>query len=173
MKHSIVYDEYPRWIVFLSNAVQMAVVLVGALIIGRLGGWWLLLYLALVAFLEFRLLTRSCVNCFYYGKRCAFGKGKLCAALFRKGDPDSFRSDAITWKDLLPDFLVSLIPMTAGIALSFLRFSWSLVYLVIALFLLAFPATGFIRSLLACRFCRQRELGCPAEQLFSKSSRAQ
>jgi hypothetical protein len=28
-----------------------------------------------------------------------------------------------------------------------------------------------VRGQLACKYCKQRELGCPAEQLFSKTKR--
>jgi F0F1-type ATP synthase membrane subunit c/vacuolar-type H+-ATPase subunit K len=27
---------------------------------------------------------------------------------------------------------------------------------------------GYIRGNLTCKYCKQREIGCPAEQLFSK-----
>ena len=40
--------------------------------------------------------------------------------------------------------------------------------LVAVLLILGFPGTAFVRGQLACRFCRQRELGCPAEQLFDR-----
>ncbi|MFH1684097.1 MAG: hypothetical protein ABIA67_04360 [Candidatus Margulisiibacteriota bacterium] len=34
--------------------------------------------------------------------------------------------------------------------------------------ILGVPVVGYLRGSLACKFCKQRELGCPAEQLFSK-----
>jgi hypothetical protein len=36
--------------------------------------------------------------------------------------------------------------------------------------MLACVGNGFIRVSLACKFCRQRELGFPAEQLFDKKN---
>jgi hypothetical protein len=71
-----------------------------------------------------------------------------------------------------PDFLVSLIPLGVGIGALFCRFSWLRLLLVIALAGLATVGTGFIRSQLACKHCQQRELGCPAHQLFSKTKSA-
>jgi hypothetical protein len=63
--------------------------------------------------------------------------------------------------------MVSIIPMIAGVALAIMDFEWLLVSLVVVLFLLAFPGNGYIRGSLACRHCKQRSIGCPAEQLFS------
>ena len=72
----------------------------------------------------------------------------------------------------MPDFLVSLIPLGVGIALLVRSFSWLVLLLLIVLLGLASAGTGFVRGQLACKYCRQRELGCPAEQLFSRTKHA-
>jgi hypothetical protein len=41
--------------------------------------------------------------------------------------------------------------------------------LVIMLVLLSTIGNSFVRGSLACRYCKQRDLGCPAEQLFNKN----
>ena len=64
--------------------------------------------------------------------------------------------------------MVSLIPLVIGIALIIINFNWILLLLVFLLILLAFPINGFLRGSLACKYCKQRELGCPAEQLLNK-----
>jgi hypothetical protein len=43
-----------------------------------------------------------------------------------------------------------------------------LLILVILLILLAFPVNGFLRGSVACKYCKQRKIGCPAEQLLNK-----
>jgi hypothetical protein len=58
--------------------------------------------------------------------------------------------------------------MVLGIVLLIRTFNLLLLVLVILLFLLAFIGNGLIRSSLACKYCKQKEIGCPAEQLFSK-----
>ena len=132
-------------------------------------GWiWLILYVLYIAWLEIRILKRSCVNCYYYGKVCAFGKGKLSRLFFKKGDTSKFLQDKITWKDIVPDIMVSLIPIVAGIVLLVIDFNWLLLSIVLALLLLTFIGNGLIRSSLACKYCRQREIGCSAEQLFNR-----
>lgn len=41
--------------------------------------------------LEVQLLKGHCVNCYYYGEICGFGKSKLCAWLFKKGEPENLQ----------------------------------------------------------------------------------
>jgi hypothetical protein len=92
----------------------------------------------------------------------------LSSLFFWKGNPEKFSHMNVTWKDIVPDFLTFMIPILAGILLMILNFSWTVLILVIALFLLGFLGNALVRGRLACRNCRQRELGCPAEQLFGK-----
>ena len=161
------YEKYPLWIVLLSNLVSIAIYAIGAFIIYQIAWIWLLLYVAYVVWLEIRLLRKSCVNCCYYGKVCAFGKGKVSRLFFKQGDPQEFSERKITWVDIIPDFLVSLVPVVAAIVLLIIDFSWVILVLMLLLVLLTFTGNGFIRGSLACKYCRQREIGCPAMQLFS------
>ncbi|MBS1194716.1 MAG: hypothetical protein H6R30_54 [Methanomicrobia archaeon] len=93
----------------------------------------------------------------------------VSAWFFPRGDPARFCQRKISRIDILPDFLVTLVPMATGILLLIWQFDPLILILVVALFLLGFAGTGLVRTRIACRFCRQRELGCPAEQLFGKS----
>ncbi|MBU0533050.1 hypothetical protein KKB44_06170 [Candidatus Micrarchaeota archaeon] len=162
------YEQYPLWIVFLSNLVSIAIYAIGGYILYQLGLIWLAIYLVYIVLLEVRLMKKSCTNCYYYGKLCAFGKGKLCAILFRKGSAKTFAQDKITWKDILPDFLVSIIPLLIGLALLIFNFNFLILSSIILLILLTSVGNGFVRGSLACKYCKQRELGCSAEKLFKK-----
>lgn len=166
MKKEECFENYPFWIVFLSNLVSIAIYLIGAFIVYKIGGLWLFLYVILILIQEFILIKGHCVNCYYYGKTCAFGKGRLSSIFFEKGDSKRFCRRNLTWKDLIPDFMVSLIPFVIGIVLLIIDFNWPLLILVAILFALSSFGNSIIRSRLACRYCRQRELGCPAEKLF-------
>jgi hypothetical protein len=168
MKQSEHYENYPAWMILVANLVSIAIYLAGAFIVYQIGLVWMILYLAFIGYLEIRLLKGHCVDCYYYGKRCAFGKGKACSLFFGKGNPKEFSRKHITWKNIIPDFMVSVIPMVIGGAILLFDFSWLILSLVILLFVLSFPGTGFVRGSLACRHCRQRELGCPVERLFKK-----
>lgn len=163
------FENYPFWIVAVSNFVSVAIYIIGAYIMYQLGLVWLLLYLCYILVLEFRLM-KHCANCYYYGKFCAFGKGKLCSLFFRKGQK-SFCSFKLSWKDLIPDLLVALIPLVVGIVLLIKSFSWLILVLLVVLAILTTTGNSFVRGSLACKFCKQRKLGCPAEQLFKKKKR--
>jgi Co/Zn/Cd efflux system component len=162
------YENYPCWIMLISNFVSIVIYLIGAFIISQIGLIWLCLYLLYIVWLEIRIMKKSCVNCFYYGKYCAFGRGKISSWFFKKGSSNKFLKRKITWKDILPDFLVSIIPFIAGIVLLILNFNWLLLILIVLLAILTSAGNGFVRSNLACKFCKQRKIGCPAEQLFNK-----
>ena len=165
------FENYPCWIILVSNLVSIAIYLIGAFIIYQLGTIWLLFYLFYIFGLEIRLMKRSCANCYYYGKYCAFGKGKISSLFFKRGNSHKFIKDKITWKDILPDFLVSIIPIIAGIVLLILNFNWLIISLIVLLIILASAGNSFVRGSLACKFCKQREIDCPAEQLFNRAKK--
>lgn len=164
-------ENFPRWMVATTLLVSLAVYLLGAFILLQIGAIFVVIYAACILALEYRLLRHSCVNCYYYDRLCCFGKGKLAAVFFRKGDPGTFCKREIRWTDILPDFLIPLVPLLLGISLLVIRFDTLLLAAVVALAVLAFPAQGFIRGTWSCRFCRQRQLGCPAERLFARKGR--
>lgn len=168
MKKERYFESYPFWIVLLSNLVLVAIYLIGAIIIYKLGLVWLILYLIFIAFLEFRLIKGHCVDCYYYGKTCAFGKGEISKLFFKKGNLNNFCKMQMTWKDILPDFLVSIIPIVAGIIILIKNFNWALLSLILILILLTFVGNAIVRSQLACKYCKQRKIGCPAQKLFEK-----
>lgn len=162
------FNHYPAWIVVVTNLVSLSVYLAGLIIMTHLGWPALLIFGLYFLSLEFRLLSRHCVDCYYWGKTCAFGRGNLSARLFRKGDPARFCSHHMTWKDMIPDLLVFIVPFITGIVLIIKNFNILLLMLVIMLVLLSTIGNSFVRGSLACRYCKQRDLGCPAEQLFNK-----
>ena len=49
-----------------------------------------LVYLAYVLALEYRLICYHCVNCYYWGKICGFGRGRISYRLFKQGNPQDF-----------------------------------------------------------------------------------
>ncbi len=171
MKNPKYYENYPHWMVIISNFFSIAIYLIGAFIIYQLGSIWLVSYLLYILWIEIRILRRSCVNCYYYGKRCAFGKGKISYLLFKKGDSKRFIKDGITWKDIIPDFMVSIIPILVGIVILIIDFNWFLLTMIVILALLTFVGNALVRGSLACKYCKQREIGCPAEQLFNKTKK--
>jgi hypothetical protein len=162
------YENYPASIVIVSNLLSFLIYVIGAFILYQFGLIWVICYVLFILLLEFRLLSGHCVDCDYYSKTCAFGKGYLSSLFFPRGNPEKFNRMKITWKDIVPDFLVFIVPVLAGILLLVKEFSFTILILITALFILGFFGNAFVRGQLACRYCKQREIGCPAEQLFDK-----
>ena len=164
------YDQYPTGIVIASNLLSLFIYLIGAFLMYQVGLVWVILYILCIILLELRLLGGHCTGCYYYGKTCAFGKGSLSCLIFPKGTPEQFSMKKITWKDIIPDFLVFIIPVLAGIVLLLNEFQWIILILVIVLLILGFIGNAFVRGKLACKYCKQKEIGCPAAQLFERKN---
>jgi hypothetical protein len=152
--------------VIVSNLLSFLIYGIGAFILYKFGPIWVICYILYILLLEFRIVSRHCIDCYYYGKTCAFGKGRLSSLFFLKGQPEQFNQKKITGKDIVPDFLVFIVPVLAGIIHLKQGFTWTVLILIITLFLLGFFGNAFVRGQLACRYCQQRKIGCPAEQLF-------
>jgi len=165
------YENYPTLIVIVSNLLSFLIYIIGAYILYQFSFIWVICYVLFILLLEFRLLSGHCVDCYYYGKTCAFGKGRLSSRFFSRGQPERFNHMKITWKDIVPDFLVFIVPVVAGIILLIQVFSLTILILIIALFLLGFFGNAFVRGQLACKYCKQRAIGCPAAQLFNKTKK--
>ena len=163
--------NYPLRIVVVSNLVSLLIYVIGAYILYRFSLIWAVIYVAFILLLEFRLLSRHCTDCYYYGKTCAFGKGYLSSLIFSRGRPERFNQKKISLLDIVPDFLVFIVPVLVGVVLLLQEFSWIILSLIIALLFLGFLGNAFVRGKLACRHCKQRENGCPADQLFDKTTR--
>lgn len=164
-----IYDTYPRRIVLISNLNTVIIYAIGASIIFQIGNGRGIAYIIFLIYMEFRLLQKSCRNCRYYGKYCAFGKGKLSALIYPKGKPEKFLNRKITRKNMLPDILLWLIPIITGIILLTQAFNRRIMIGIILLLTLAFQGNSCIRGKFACNHCKQGELGCPAKKLFDKA----
>ena len=161
------YENYPIKIVFLSNLVSLSIYLIGANIVYGLGLIYTSLYLIYCLFLEINLLKKGCVNCYYYGKICGFGKGKLSALFFKRGNSIKFSKRKLSWKDMIPDMMVFILPVIAGIIQIIFQFSWNIMVMMVILLVLSMAGNAMIRGFLTCDKCVQRQLGCPAEELFN------
>lgn len=154
--------------VLVSNLVSLALYLLGFFIMSSLGWITAGFYLIYIMALEFRLIRYHCTDCYYYGKVCGFGKGSISAWFFKKGNGAGFCNHEMTWKEMIPDILVSVVPIIAGIISMIIYFKFTVLAAVILLFLLTTIGNSFVRGSIVCKYCKQREIGCPAERLFSQ-----
>jgi hypothetical protein len=161
------FENFPVGTVIRSNVVSLAIYGFGFAILYRLGLVYSLLFTGYILFFEFRLIRYHCTRCYYWGKTCGFGKGRVSGWLFKKGDPEAFCNKAMTWKDLIPDMLIILIPLISGIALLIFHFNFILLAEILLLGLLMTSGNGYVRGSLTCKYCKQQE-NCPAFMLFNK-----
>ncbi|PKP51223.1 MAG: hypothetical protein CVT90_03085, partial [Candidatus Altiarchaeales archaeon HGW-Altiarchaeales-3] len=112
-----IYDNYPLWIVIVSNILSLAVYAAGAYIMFTLSMITGILYIIYIILLERQFFIEGCIHCVYYGNTCAFGKGIIAPKFFKKGDPEKFCEREIGFKDFIPQVLVALVPLIVGIAL--------------------------------------------------------
>ncbi|MCF8359497.1 MAG: hypothetical protein K9H26_12105 [Prolixibacteraceae bacterium] len=162
------FENYPFKSVLVSNLVSLTIYALGFFIILKSGLILSLLYLIYIFAFEFRLIRYHCTNCYYYGKTCGFGKGRISSWFFKKGNPANFCSKNMTWKDIIPDMLISLIPFVVGIVLLIIDFNFFILAGLIIILVLTTNGNGFVREKVTCNHCKQRELGCPADSLFNK-----
>ena len=144
METTKTFENYPLWIVIQSSLVSFGIYISGLLITYRLGWIFAAIYLGYILTLEFRLLRYHCTGCYYWGKTCGFGKGRISALFFKKGDPPVFCNNNFTWKEMIPDLLVSLIPLIVGLVLLIIEFDLILLIALIVLTGLTTAGNGYI-----------------------------
>jgi hypothetical protein len=67
---------------------------------------------------------------------------------------------------MLPDLIVLLWPVLGGIILLVQDFTWLLAGMLVLLVVFSLSGNAIVRGSFACKYCRQREPGCPAARLF-------
>lgn len=169
MERTRAYENYPMWLVLFTGLFSILLYGVGLIIILQAGLVFALAYILYILILEYRLLRYHCTHCYYWGKTCGFGRGRLSSFLFKKGSEDLFCEKEVTFRDMIPDLLVSLIPVLTGIVLIILSFNIFILAGIIIILLLSTFGNSFIRTKLVCRSCVQKE-DCPAYNLFNKEN---
>ena len=116
----------------------------------------------LIAMLIFVLRKHLCTNCYYYGKRCSTGWGKLAAAMFKKNSGNyelGVKLAGITWG------LATIVPIIGIITVLLLNFELNLLVILI-LFIIITPL-NFMMHKHSCVRCKMRNI-CPASMAKTK-----
>ena len=162
------YENFPLWIPFIAILVSVINYSIGAVILSGFGIIFSILYLFYCLGAELLVIIRSCKDCWYYGKICGLGKGKIAPLFIKKGDTKKFADRDISMVHMIPDFLVVILPLLGGVMLLLLDFSILVLLLMVVLIVLFFGGTAFIRGTFACKYCKQKDIGCPADAIFNK-----
>ena len=165
------YKKYPWHQVLLTNLLTILIYGLGVVIIQSVNWFFAGLYIIYLLILEIRLLRFHCPNCYYYGKVCAFGKGRISSIFFKKGNPDKFTCKSFSVKDLIPDILVFALPAVAGMILLITDFQWYIFVSLAGLIILNSAGNAYVRGQIACKHCRQKDLGCPALDFFKPAEK--
>ncbi len=115
----------------------------------------LLYAIFLLVMLVFVLRKHLCTNCYYYGKMCSTGWGKLSALLFDKNSGNytlGLKLATITWG------LATLLPIL-GISAALL-INFSVTNLILLFLFLILTPLNFLIHRQSCRKCKMR-LICP------------
>lgn len=170
MPQNKTYENFPIWIAIVAIFFSFIVYILGAIILIGFGIFVAVLYLIYCFGVELLVVFRSCKYCYYHNKVCGLGKGKIASLFTKKGDPKKFTERKVSFTDLIPDFLVWVFPIVGGVILSVIDFSFIRIGLIILLAIISFGGTAIIRGSLACKYCKQGEIGCPALKFFSKKN---
>lgn len=162
------FESYPAWMVLVYNLATYATYGAGAYILFQLGPIFGAMYVGYLIFNEFLVYNEGCRNCYYYGKMCISGRGKIVPLLFKKGNPKKFCEKKVTWKSMIPSLLVVIIAEAAGVYLLLQGFSWLILGLMLVPIFIWIFGNPIIYGKLACPHCKQGKLCCPAQDFFSK-----
>ncbi|MFX1516675.1 MAG: hypothetical protein ACFFC6_10220 [Promethearchaeota archaeon] len=154
-------EEYPIKIVCISATLTVISYLLGTIVIYVLHPILGLIFLLLAVTTIIVSMKLRCTHCFYIGKYCNFGLGKLTAILFKKGEPDEFRNPKKVVPTAILSFGTMLLPVIAGIGLIFFDFSLINIGLLLIYILLGILPNFFVRGNF-CEKCMQGQLGCPS-----------
>jgi len=116
----------------------------------------------IVVMLLFVLRKHLCTNCYYYGKRCSTGWGKLSSLMFKEKSGNyelGIKLANITWA------LATLTPIIGIIISLFINFSGYKLALLL-LFVVLTPV-NFLFHKNSCKRCKLRNI-CPASMSKEK-----
>lgn len=153
-------EEHPRATIFLSNLVMAVWIATGTV------ACWLLhpvagaVYLA-VALIMVGVVLRKlvCTNCYYYGKWCGTGWGKLAALFFKEGEMERFGKSIGVKLAPMTYGLLSLIPIVLVVISMIMDFT-VFKAIVLAVLLLVSVYSGFLSRKKGCTNCKMK-LACP------------
>jgi hypothetical protein len=153
-------EEYP-----LGQAIFANIVMILWTVLGAVACWFFypllgLIYLVLALVMVYVVLRKLvCPNCYYHGKCCHIGWGKLSSFLFKKGNIENFSTNFSLKIAPLSYWLLTLIPLILIVISVFQEFLVSKVVILVILLAILFYS-GTISRKKACVPCKMR-LICP------------
>ena len=161
-------ESYPLRIVCVSASLTIISYLAGAFVLYFFNPIMSGFYLMLAAVTLVISMKLRCTHCYYLGKYCNFGLGRLASYFFVKGDPREFRDPKKVGLTATFSFGTMLLPVFIGV----LMLVKDMNLFTLALFfgyILAGIAPNFLVRGNFCDKCMQGQLGCPSYDQMIKS----
>ena len=153
-------EEHPKSGAILGNSLMLLWIA-----LGTIGCWFLepviaWIYLPVAVVTVFVVLRRLvCTKCYYYGKWCPIGWGKLSALLFKKGNIEDFDKSIGVKLAPMSYGLLTLVPVVCTVVSMIQDFAIPKVIVLVAL--LAYSVySGAISRRKSCQNCKMRSI-CP------------
>jgi len=160
-------EQHPLGRIIIGN---LAMLLWFAL--GALACWYFypilgLVYLIVAIVLVYVVLRKLvCANCYYYGKWCSLGWGKLSALMFKKGNLEKFPTSIGLKLAPATYGLLMIVPLILLIVSIIQGFSWNKIIVLILLLLVSLYSGGVGRRV-ACSQCKMNVI-CPGSAIKKK-----
>lgn len=153
-------EKYPKRGIIFSNIIMLLWFALGTIACWYfypLAAWIYLAFALIMVYIVLRKVV--CINCYYFGKLCAFGWGKLSAKMFKKGKIEDFNESIGIKLAPLTYVLLLIIPLVLIIISIIQEFSWYKISVLIPLLLVSIYSVGISRKA-TCSKCKMR-LICP------------
>ncbi len=164
-------EEYTKSGIIFGNFIMILWIILGTIACYFFQPLIALIYFVFAVVMIFIVLRKLvCINCYYYGKMCSLGWGKLSALFFKKGDIEKFSTSTGIKLAPLTYGLLTLIPVVL-IIISIIReftmiqeFNISKIAVAVLLLLISFYS-GAISRKKSCENCKMCLvcLGCAAK----------
>ena len=160
-------ENYPIKVVCVSASLTILSYLIGSIVLYVLNPLLGMLFLLLAISTIIISMKLRCTHCYYLGKYCNFGLGKLAAFFFQIGEPSEFKNPRKVIITAIFSFSAMLLPIIAGIIFILIDFSILNIGLFLGYILFGIVPNFFIRGNL-CDKCVQGKLGCPSYEKMMK-----
>lgn len=153
-------EEYPKGRMIFGNIVMLLWFALGAIACWFFNPLATIFYLVFAVVMVYIVLRKLlCVNCYYYGKSCGIGWGKLSAALFKQGKIEEFNKGAGQKLAPLTYGILMVAPLILIIYSIIQVFTYYKIVILVLLLIVAIYSVGTSRKP-TCSKCKMR-LICP------------
>jgi len=162
------YENYPLWIVIFYNIILVSIYAIGLYLTYLINIYLMVTFSLLILYNEVSVYGEGCKNCYYYGKTCGAGRGRIAKLFIKKGSPKKFCERKVTWKDFIIPMLPSLLIIVVGIYLMILDFSFLILLMTAWPLIVFFFINQWLYGELLCPNCKQCAICCPVAEMFKE-----